>query len=125
MTVRPSVKNSNSKTPARGASCGRAYFPTQYPFGPHLDLDASQSELDEHFWYVFLQKPPEHLLPIQGQPLSHGRRPPTKRQPATGQGKTKYHILSKNSAMCPPSRAIVPLSSFHFDVARRRAPRHR
>ena len=56
-----------------------------------------------------------------------GRRPPTKRQPATGlgRGKTKYHILSKNSAMCPPSRTVVPLPPFHLDVARRRAPRDR
>ena len=57
--------------------------------------------------------------------INVGRRPPTKRQPATGQGKTIYHILSKNSAMCPPSRAVVPLPPFHLDVARRRAPRHR
>ena len=40
---------------ARGASSGGAYFPTQYPFGPHLDLDPSQSEFDEQSVYVFLQ----------------------------------------------------------------------
>ena len=36
--------------------------------------------------------------------------------PATGRGKTKYHILSKNSAMCPPSRPVVPLSSFNLHI---------
>ena len=74
-----------------------------------------------------------------GNPRAAGRRPITEvpRQcgvtsfsdetptRGNGQGSTIYHILSKNSAMCPPSRAVVPLSSFNFDVARRRAPRHR
>ena len=62
---------------------------------------------------------------IPDRAINVGHHPATKRQPATGQGKTIYHILSKNSAMCPPSRTVVPLPPFHLDVARRRAPRDR
>ena len=49
----------------------------------------------------------------------------TTKRPDRGRGKTKYHILSKNSAMCPPSRAVVPFSSLNLHITGRRAPRDR